>query len=131
MAGDESTARGVGADGEKLLLAPAADNRDELLLRPAPLELTHGQVFDPTRAHLLADLAPRPGRARLTGVLRVRAASRLTDALRAVRVCRRTPGHEHQCHADRRRPKDGSEINTLLLLLAIVLDSTRATLKPP
>jgi hypothetical protein len=118
MAGDE-VRRGVGTDGEKLLPAPAADNRDELLLRPAPLELTRGQVFDPTRLHLLADLAPRPGRARLTGVLRIRAASRLTDALRGVRVCRRTPGHEHQRPADRRRPKDDSEIHTLLLFLAI------------
>src|ERR1700741_3822415 len=100
--------------------APAADNRDELLLRPpAPLKLTHGQVLDPTRLHLLADLAPRPGCTRLTGVLRVRAASRLTDALRALRVCRRTPGHEHQRPADRRRLKDDSEIHTLLLFLAI------------
>src|SRR5216683_838740 len=80
---------------------------------------SHAAKFSIQRASIFSQIWRPDLRARLTGVLRVRAAGRLTDALRAVRVCRRTPGHEHQRPADRRRPKDDSEIHTLLLFLAI------------
>ncbi len=100
-------------------------NRDDLLLvRPAPRELAHAQAFDPARAHLLTDLAPRPGWSWLTDALRVSSAGRLADALGAVRVCR-TPRHEDQRSAERYRSNRCSEIHTILLLVLAIASRSR------